>query len=468
MKWISLGDWNKYYFLILLLFTVDILDDYICGEDYNSNFNMTKLFPTEIQTNLYKHSTVHQIFKYIGVLFISIILFKYERKTTKKESNNNNLIKNDNNLVTIYKSTSKIELIHTKKQNNLNIYVSPLSVFFIISIWVVNRYLTEIYLRSGFKDLNFWIFEIALISYFHSKLFNLKIYNHQKCAIIFNLIICSLFRLISFFISFKSDEDSSIYPNNYYYIPIGIVFYLITITLRAYSITKIKWLIDIKYISSIKVLINSGLIGIISFSIIITLETLIKCPDIKVTPFLCNISYYDENKNITSLYIDNIYVYFKILKGDIIKTENITKEIIIEVVVIFLGMIFYFLYLYLYVLIIKNLSPIHCMFTNTIYYIVSSLLLLLNNKITTGYYFQGEEKLTLYKFYKFIFDFSADFISFFCLLIYLEIIELNFCKLNINLRNRIIQRSREDLNLDYNVNDLDSNSQLSSNDDEII
>ena len=246
MKWISLGDWNKYYFLILLLFTVDILDDYICGEDYNSNFNMTKLFLNEIQIYLYKHSTVHQIFRYIGVLFISIILFKYENKNTKKESNNGNLIKNDNNFVTIYKSTSKIELIHTDEESNLNVYVSPLSVIFIISIWVVNRYLSEIYLRSGFKNLGFWIVELVLISYFNSKLFNLKIYNHQKCAIAFNLIICSLFKLCSFFISFKSDEDSSIYPNNYYYIPIGIVFYLITITLRAYSITKIKWLIDLK------------------------------------------------------------------------------------------------------------------------------------------------------------------------------------------------------------------------------
>ena len=217
-----------------------------------------------------------------------------------------------------------------------------------------------------------------------------------------------------------------------------------------------------------KVLIISGLIGIISFSIIITLETFIKCPDIKVTPFLCDISYYDENKNTTSLYIDNIYVYFKTLKGEIIKVENITKEIIIEIVVIFFEMIFYFLYLYFYVLIIKNLSPIHCMFTNTIYYIVSPLLFLLNNKISTGYYFKGKEELTLYKFYKFILDFSSDFFSFFGFLIYLEIIELNFCKLNLNLRNRIIQRSREDLNLDYNVNDLDSNSQLSSNDDEII
>lgn len=229
----------------------------------------------------------------------------------------------------INRQNKQIKLIFTDVEDNLHNNISPLLVLFIISIWVINRFLTDIYFRSRFNDLDFWIIELAMTSYFSSKIFNRKIYSHQKCAILFNLIICSTFELSSFLFSFKSNEDRSIYSNNYYYIPIGIIFYLITIILRTYSITKIKWLIDLKYISAIKLLINSGLIGIIIFSIIITLETLIECPDINMTPFLCNIIYYDENNNKNVSYIDNIKVYFKILNGDIIKVENMVNEIFI-------------------------------------------------------------------------------------------------------------------------------------------
>ena len=45
VKWITLGDWNKNYFLIILLVIVGILTDYIFGYVFNSNFEMIKLFP---------------------------------------------------------------------------------------------------------------------------------------------------------------------------------------------------------------------------------------------------------------------------------------------------------------------------------------------------------------------------------------------------------------------------------------
>ena len=48
--------------------------------------------------------------------------------------------------------------------------------------------------------------------------------------------------------------------------------------------------------------------------------------------------------------------------------------------------------------------------------------------------FNGKQENDLKSLYKFIFDFSGNFISIFGFLIYLEIIELGFCKLNYDLR----------------------------------
>ena len=52
---------------------------------------------------------------------------------------------------------------------------------------------------------------------------------------------------------------------------------------------------------------------------------------------------------------------------------------------------------------------------------------------------EGEEKIN-----KFLLDISGDIASIIGFLIYLEIIELNFCKLNYNLKKNIISRGEND------------------------
>ena len=69
--------------------------------------------------------------------------------------------------------------------------------------------------------------------------------------------------------------------------------------------------------------------------------------------------------------------------------------------------------------------------------------------------------------YKLILDISSDFIAIILYLIYLEIIELNFCGFNFNLRNNIIKRGdRETLKFlsDDNINN-EKDGENSENDD---
>ena len=69
--------------------------------------------------------------------------------------------------------------------------------------------------------------------------------------------------------------------------------------------------------------------------------------------------------------------------------------------------------------------------------------------------------------YKLILDISSDFIAIILYLIYLEIIELNFCGFNFNLRSNIIIRGdRETLKFlsDDNIN-KEKDGENSENDD---
>ena len=116
------------------------------------------------------------------------------------------------------------------------------------------------------------------------------------------------------------------------------------------------------------------------------------------------------------------------------------------------GMIFYVLFIYFEVLIIYYLTPVHYFFYDSAYeflYDTSQLIFSLRGK---------EDQTNI------IIEILGDFFALIGFLIYLEIIELHFCKLNYNLRKKIIERSIEDLNTDI---DEDDNNLLFDRDSDV-
>ena len=65
--------------------------------------------------------------------------------------------------------------------------------------------------------------------------------------------------------------------------------------------------------------------------------------------------------------------------------------------------------------------------------------------------------------YKMYLEIISDILNILTFLIYTEIIELNFCKFNYNLRKNIILRGIVD---DSNQSDIDNNSIINENEDE--
>ena len=139
----------------------------------------------------------------------------------------------------------------------------------IIIIWVLEEHILKLCMII-LQDLDFWMIEIIIISFFTVKMFKIKIFKHQIFAMTINIIPC-LFKICYIILSFYDDtEENNMYTGklpiiylkrSYIIIPIGFVIYLILIILRSFINSNIKWYMDLKYISSNKLLFYYGIIG---------------------------------------------------------------------------------------------------------------------------------------------------------------------------------------------------------------
>ena len=421
--------------------------NFIFGFDLDDDFKELLLFPSNEQKKLYKHMSVYEIFRNIGVFIFSCVFYKIEKMIDKKEITSQRTLSFSST-----KSNNQIILIFNDSQDEMGSF-SILSFIIVITIFVCIQFLAEIFYILGLRIFDFWMFELLVISYINAKMFKLKIYRHQKLAIFFNSFICLLFRIPYFILSLKATEKKkeleggkSLFEISGWYIALGLFIYVIIINIRAYLYTKIKWFIDLKYISETKLLIYIGFIGIFISSILCIIETNIKCS--KIINF-CKVE--DKGNNT---YIDNFNIYY----------ERVS-EIIFETFVILFGMIFKFFALYFDILIIKFLTPVHIIFYSSLYYFIIKLIDLFHNKIKTSDS-KGSGGMDNIKFCKYILDFSGNFIAIFGFLIYLEIIELGFCKLNYNLKKSISKRSLDDItqSIDYDgFNEEDEQSEKDRN-----
>ena len=471
MACMSCGELNKNYKYILYTAIFAFFTNFIFGYTFNDNMEILLFYKSREHINLSYHIILHYIFRFIGILILSLIFYKIEQKSAQKQTPT---IKNEEeSLDELESSSSSIKLIYkdVKEDLNLKINISPLNIFIVLSIMVLQGILEDIFYKSTLRALDFWMFELPLLSYLSSKEFKFKIYRHHKLAIFTNIFICAPYKIILLIILIFISTDIFNKTNDYnfnvykYYkgnlglIPIGIIFYLIIMVSRSYAITKIKVFMDLKYISPNKILMIYGIIGILISIIVGTISTFIDCQTIgEVNLKICKIN--DGNKS----YFENFYLYFKTLNSD---TELLLFELIF-----FVGIITNFFYMFYYILIIKKLTPIHSIFSNLTYSFLLQLVGYfyenLNKPQNQNQYNNDEDNKdtkgkTDYSFLNLIFlGFITQIIVFFGLLVYLEIIELNFCKLNENLRRYIIDRSIKD----YELNKIDKITDNDKEDDE--
>ena len=427
---------NKHYKYFILAICFGLFNNSLGGINYYNAFQMLRLIPTSFQEKYSNHLLIRQIFYYFGTFIISLIyLF-----SQKNEYNNDSLV-----LIGSRKGKKRsliFNQFHITK-------ISVLSLLTIIFFWVLMEQTIEKY-DCILSHLDFWMLELIIISYLNAKIFKNQIYSHHKFVFIFNLFPI-IFKIITIILTFKENEDdksNNKYLNNsgskkllyliyWYLIPLSLFIYIPLITLRSYIYIKIKWLMDLKYISTQRLLRIYGIIGTIFYSFICLITTIFSCKDnndkTNILDYICGIEYKGK------IYFENFADYFK-------TTDNV-KEIFFEIIVIILGTISFYYYKYYSLTIIKNLSPVHLIFLSPIYYCFFKIVLIIYNIFYKIYDKSGrflEDPEMKYIKLKFFLDVSGDIFSFIGFLIYLEIIELNICKLDYNLRKNIMRRATEE------------------------
>lgn len=443
---------NIHYRYIILSIIFKIINNFLYGYNYNRNtFVELKILSSDTQKLLSNHHLIHQIFHYFGTFLISLILDIYEKKNSIKEIKS---IKDSLTNKKIRRST-KIILIHNKSMAEEQIISNDLykTCIIISLIWILEELFLDLYIYI-LKDLDFWMLELLIITFLSARMFKLTIYKHQKLAILFNLSPCIL-KIIAIYLSIK--ESNILYAKYGVLIPIGIILYIILITARSYVNAKIKWLMDLKYISPPKLLKFYGFIGTVICVIACTITTFVECKNISnerankhINDYICNVKVDDGN----STYFDNFEIYFQTFNYNGI-------EIFKEILIIFFGIITYFFYILFYILVIKYLTPVFVIFSNPIFFFLQKSILILNTLIIKHSFFNNNRTIRIVKF---CLDISGDVISFLGFLIYLEIIELNFNGYNFNLRKNIMERSSNDS--DENERDLITINEQDENDEE--
>ena len=190
---------------------------------------------------------------------------------------------------------------------------------------------------------------------------------------------------------------------------------------------------DLKFISQRTLLMFYGLTGTILFLIVGLIISHSPCPNNDaMKSYICKVKY-DNN-----IYYDNMYSYIESY-----------KNFLVRLIVIALGMLSFFSNKFFYTLIIKNETPIHVIFSFPIQFFIEKTFLL----IFTAIFFVQDLFKTREQLKKFLLDISGDITSILGFLIYLEIIELNFCNLNFNLKKNIISRSKDDYQFSFVINE---------------
>jgi hypothetical protein len=429
-KYISFGKFNAYYKFIISSVVFKLLYNLLFGVQIGYSTQLLRLLP---ENDFVDHSLIHDLFNYLGIFIISLILLLCDKIYTKKKVKEPEV-----------KSKPRISLIHNEVDFDIIDGKLCINLLIITFLWVLMEQSEKIYYYCTLNDLDYWPCEMLILAYFCKKMFGKKLYKHQKFSIFFILIVGSLLKFGSFIISLHIDDQDILFIQRKFWIPLGIIFFLIIIFFRSYVSCKLKWIIDYKYIFVIKLMILYGFSGIIVNSLICLIATYSECNSDK-----CAIKSSDGSER----HYESFLIYLE-------KMATITSnEKFIEILYIILASLFNFFVVLNHLLIIKYLSPIHTICSGAIYYILIQIILIIVNKIKNNNFFKGEENQKD-KAVKYLFDISSDFFSAFSTTIFLELIELNFCGCNYNLRKNIIERSKLD---GTTVDDIENGSLVKDN-----
>ena len=428
VHFISFGKYNKLYKYIWFFLIICLVNEYIFSD----------IFPDQIKpyifetTNYPSNILIQGFFNYLGSFIFSIFVYLYEKSQLQKRENNNES-KATSGILYRYEYIYYTKRLVESKINTIIFF----SIILIISIESLN-----IFLLLNLDGITYWSFDLFFLSYINLKLFGVPIYSHKKFSIVFIAVFSTLFLIFSTYELLTNDNYNLIYKNHLFLIPILIVLYQFLSISRFYSLCIIKWSIDYKYIPVSIILLICSFSGMILLLIASLISSFIKCVDkttLNDVDLICLINIKEDNK--TDYYFDSFSFFF-----DKLRDKETVGLNILYIFLFLLKILLNSLRLLFSLLIIKHLNPEYYLCSFIYYYFIIRLVYLIKTIID-----DSDIKVT-------ILNLIAQTISLICVMIYLELIELNFCNLDRNLKKNIEARSfsESSLNILYNE-EVDNN-----------
>jgi len=455
-SFISIGQFNKYYFFILGSILVKLLNTFITGF-FPSLTPNNPVFLLGFQPSFLSHPFIKYTFQYLGIGLGGLIShyifykrnkdvgkkFKEEKNFQNEENNSQDELKesqdidndNDNSKSLITKSRFNSAFTFNNNDISFKNEKSYLKTAFIVFILY---YFSKVSISSldslGFHQTKLWTFEFIPVYILSQKMLNIKIYKHQKFSLSTTLIFTTLLYFINSFVPesneiCENEEDKcgfiqfNVYQKiinklYWFFIPIIFIIYFLAMASNAYASVRNKWFMDIKYILIFKIITFIGIIGFIFSLIILFITSFISCNKDKMK-YICFFNY--DGK----LYYEN----FRSLNIEI--DYNFFLEIFI---LIPLYLISNFFSVYFDLLIINYLDPFYLVPIDTCYYIIYETIDFFITLSITNFYSN----------IRFCLAISSDLISIICCSVYLEIVELHFCGLDVNIKKNIMKRADND------------------------
>ena len=228
----------------------------------------------------------------------------------------------------------------------------------------------------------------------------------------------------------------------YHFIVIAAFGYIIGFALHSFSIVKIRYLINIKYISPYFIIFYIGLFGLILNIIALIISGNIPCAEKDYIKEICH-SFITNSYGTESVkYFDSFVLYIDGLGNTLYQTEH--KQIgeegresyvgIIEIIfsILILPTLGFFKANFDF-FIIKELGVFHLLIPEVIFQIIKDIIIYIY-KIYIGI---NDEASTM----QFIFISIGNFLTFVGFSIYLELIELKFCGFDKQTKNNIAKRA---------------------------
>ena len=301
-----------------------------------------------------------------------------------------------------------LDKMMNKPVNNGN-EISKKEIFLWILLGSVLDFIANViyYYNWVKKDdyLSYWPTNILLLALFSYWLLKMKLYKHHYLSIIFIII----FGITHNFISGNFETNKQ--KENY----IGYIIYFFAESIFNVSYVLYKFFMIKKFIKSYAILFFQGLIELILGIIFLAITT----------------KYFPEFDSLTT-YLENL------------DSSDIT---------IFISLIFINFVTFVTIFIIIDIfTPFHIFLLNIL------------SEIIFGF-FDGTFKSEIYKtiiYYIFI------FISIFMVLVFIEIIQLNFCGLSTMTKKNIEERAKLDSMFNEDNDDEDNNNNIIDIDEKVI